>query len=355
MTDKWREVSLSDLFQISMGSKLDFSKMTFDNPEISYVGRSAVFNGNKKVKVDLIDGVIPFEAGSITVALGGSIGSTFLQDEPFYTSQNVSVLVPLRKHNMNKYHKLFIITVLKHQFSLKFVAFGRELNRYIRSNITVSLPHDEMGKIDWNLMENHVKQSISHEREKIADFLYENVVPVGDIDLKSWKIYRIDDLFDVETVKYYQAKTEYKPGRTPFITQTALNNGVETYVDEEYFELERGNCVIVGSIGITAFYQEANFLSDLKIYKIYSNPKKGSKMNKEIGLFLSTIINMEQFKYGYGRQYYSQNLRGTYIKLPSVYNKIMGTFMPDWEYMIGYIKNKNNNVVNEFLRSPVNY
>jgi hypothetical protein len=352
--NNWKEVKLNELFQISMGSKLDFSKMTFDNPEISYVGRSAVFNGNKKLKVDLIEGVIPFEPGSITVALGGSIGSTFLQDEAFYTSQNVSVLIPLAKYNMNKYHKLFIITVLKHQFSLKFVAFGRELNRYIRNDISILLPHNDQGNIDWEYMENHVKQSIDLERERISEFLYKNVRQVPDLNEVLWKSYKISDLFDVQTGKYYQAKTEYKPGNIPLITQTASNNGVETYVDREYFDLEKGNCVIVGSIGITAFYQESDFLSDLKIYKIYSNPKKRSLMNREIGLFLATIINMEQFKYGYGRQYYSENLKDTYIQLPSVYNKVQGYYSPDWDYIINYIKYKNNVVVQDFLKSPLN-
>lgn len=353
MTEKWREVHLTNLFEISMGSKLDFSKMTFDSPEISYVGRSAGFNGNKKVKVDLIEGVAPYEAGSVTVALGGSIGSTFIQDEMFYTSQNVSVLIPLKKHNMNKYHKLFIITILKYQFSLKFVAFGRELNRYIRNSISITLPHDDHGNIEWDYMEDQIKQSINANREKISGFLYNKVFYLSKLENQTWISYKIDELFDVDTVNYFQAKTEFKAGNIPFITQTAINNGVETYVDEEFFKLEKGNCVVIGSIGITAFYQENDFLSDLKIYKIYSSTIKGSRMNKEIGLFLATIINMEQFKYGYGRQFYSSNLKETIIKLPSVFNKIKNLFSPDWEFIIDYIKLRNNIVVKEFLESPI--
>jgi hypothetical protein len=354
MTGKWKEVKLSELFEISMGSKLDFSKMTFENPEVSYVGRSAMFNGNKKTKVDLIDGVEPYNAGCITVALGGSIGSTFLQDEKFYTSQNVSVLIPNEKHRMNKYHKLFIITLLKHQFSLKFVAFGRELNRYIRESILLPMPHTDEGNIDWDYMESQIKLTINDQRNFINKLLYNDIPAVDSLDKQNWQSYIIDDLFDVQTVKYYQAKTEYNPGEIPFITQTALNNGVETYVDEEFFQLEKGNCVIIGSIGITAFYQESDFLSDLKIYKIYGDAKKGSYMNKEIGLFLATILNMEQFKYGYGRQFYSSNLKETRIKLPSVFNKMNNMYVPDWQYMIDYIKVKNNYVINEFLNSSNN-
>lgn len=354
MEGKWKEIKLNELFKVSMGSKLDFSKMTFDEPKISFVGRSALFNGNKKTKVDKIDGVEPYSAGSITVALGGSIGSTFLQDEDFYTSQNVSVLIPYKKHKMNKYHKIFLITLLKHQFSLKFVAFGRELNRYIRDEISLLIPHTSELKIDWDYMENQIKKMIEIERNYISKFKYDNVVSVPQLDTSTWERYKVEDLFDVETVKYHQAKSLFKEGDIPLITQTSMNNGVETYVDKESFELEKGNCVIIGSIGITAFYQEFDFLSDLKIYKIYGNLKKGSHMNKEIGLFISTVINMEQFKYGYGRQYYSANLKNTYIKLPTIRDSFDKEPRPDWDYMIEYIKDLNNKVVDDFMLSPRN-
>lgn len=349
MNKLWKDVKLSDLFQINSGSKMDFSKMTFDNPTVSFIGRSALFNGHNRQKVDLIEGTPPYKAGSITVALGGSIGSTFLQEEPFYTSQNVSVLIPLKKHNMNKYHKLFIITILKYHFSLKFVAFGRELNRYIKNDIVLSLPHKCNGELDWEFMEKKILEIKEIEKEKIRKRIISNAKKVGSINEQIWKEYKIVDLFDVETVTYHQAKTKYEEGNVPYITQTAINNGVETYVDPEFFQLEKGNCITIGSIGLTAFYQKESFLSDLKIYKLYANNLKGSKMNEQIGLFISTIINMEQFKYGYGRQFYSDNVRNTKIALPSVYDKYTKTFSPDWSYMEEYIKNTNNNVIKNYL------
>ncbi len=350
MKNEWKETPLNKLFDIQMGTKLDFSKMTFDKPEISFVGRSGFNNGNNKQKVDLIDGVKPYLPGNITVALGGSIGSTFLQDEPFYTSQNVAVLVPKKRYKMNRYHKLFIITLLKYQFSLKFVAFGRELNRYIRNDINVVVPYLN-NKINWRYMEQKTKNMLELEREKLKKYSYKDFNIELDLKKTDWQKFKMDSLFKIETVKYYQAKTLYQPGKIPFITQTAMNNGVETYVDKEMFELEKGNCVIIGSIGITAFYQEKDFLSDLKIYKIYGDVKKGSIMNKEVGLFISTVLNKEQFKYGYGRQFYLNNLKNTEIMLPSKYNKLKESYEPDWEFIVNYIKMLTNNVINDFIHN----
>ena len=43
--------------------------------------------------VDEINGELPFPAGSMSVALGGSfLGSCFIQKKSFYTAQNVAIL-----------------------------------------------------------------------------------------------------------------------------------------------------------------------------------------------------------------------------------------------------------------------
>lgn len=51
------------------------------------------YNNGVDIKVGYVNDVEPFEAGLVTVALGGSyLGSCFIQEEPFYTGQNVAVM-----------------------------------------------------------------------------------------------------------------------------------------------------------------------------------------------------------------------------------------------------------------------
>ena len=90
--DQWKEFSLTRICQISMGNKFDNDKMSHENPTVNFVSRTAENNGVADF-VDAINGIEPYAAGSLTVALGGSIGSCFLQEKPFYTGQNVAVLV----------------------------------------------------------------------------------------------------------------------------------------------------------------------------------------------------------------------------------------------------------------------
>lgn len=168
---KMRHFFLHKLCSITMGNKLDFNKMSFEEPSINFVGRSA-FNNGVKTKVDYILNKTPYKAGCMTVALGGSIGSTHIQTEDFYTSQNVSVLE--FDSEISVAVKLFISTMLMNECTYKYYPFGRELNKHIRTDFGFYLPikfdntgepvidlthrySDEGYVPDWQFMENYIK------------------------------------------------------------------------------------------------------------------------------------------------------------------------------------------------------
>lgn len=168
---KMRHFFLHKLCSITMGNKLDFNKMSFEEPSINFVGRSA-FNNGVKTKVDYILNKTPYKAGCVTVALGGSIGSTHIQTEDFYTSQNVSVLE--FDSEISVAVKLFISTMLMNECTYKYYPFGRELNKHIRTDFGFYLPikfdntgepvidlahrySDEGYVPDWQFMENYIK------------------------------------------------------------------------------------------------------------------------------------------------------------------------------------------------------
>src|SRR5688500_15927731 len=88
---------LSELFDVSYGSKFDLNKMVLSDVHedtVNFVGRSSQNHGIS-ARVEIVEGCEPFPAGLITVALGGSkLLSAFVQERPFYTAQNVAVLNP---------------------------------------------------------------------------------------------------------------------------------------------------------------------------------------------------------------------------------------------------------------------
>lgn len=132
-TIKTESAELRDIFNVSYGNKFDLNKMPvvdedLDQDGVAFVGRSGKDNGITAF-VGRVENVKPYEAGLITVALGGAILSSFVQPRPFYTGQNVAVLEP--KAPMSIAEKLYYCLCIernRHRYS----AFGREANRTLK-------------------------------------------------------------------------------------------------------------------------------------------------------------------------------------------------------------------------------
>lgn len=175
-TDEWEYFLLKDICTITMGNKMDYSAMSADDPTVNFVGRSADNNGvTGKVNyvTDEKGNIIkPYKAGCVTVALGGSLGSSYLQVEDFYTSQNVSVIE--FEEGVSNSAKLFITTCIMNESKYKYFPFGRELNTHVKTDFGFTLPiqrsldgkpiiddthkYSKQGFIpDWHWMDGYIK------------------------------------------------------------------------------------------------------------------------------------------------------------------------------------------------------
>lgn len=153
------------LFVINSGTKLDKIRMTNNNPEINFVGRANANNGVTDF-IDRIKGLKPYAAGNMTISLGGEyLGSCFVQDKPFYTSQNVNVLIP--QWDMPYYCKQYIASMVFREGRLHYKAFIDELNRHMKKDFTIPLPVDSNENIDWDYMEEYMKKIEQTVKEKL--------------------------------------------------------------------------------------------------------------------------------------------------------------------------------------------
>lgn len=165
-TTTWKRFHLYDenLFTIDSGTKLDRIKMSNNNPSINFVGRANANNGVTDY-IDKIEGLKPYDAGCLTISLGGEyLGSCFIQEKPFYTSQNVNVLIP--KHPMSDYCKRFISTMIFREGRLRYKAFIDELNRHMNTDFTILLPVASDDTPDWDYMEKYM-QTIEQKTKNV--------------------------------------------------------------------------------------------------------------------------------------------------------------------------------------------
>ena len=148
---------LSELFEVSYGTKFDLKQMTVasvdDGEGIAFVSRSAK-NLGIVAHVRPYRGIDPLRAGLITVALGGTyLLSAFVQDSVFYTAQNVAVLTP--RLLMTRATKLYYcLCIGKNRF--KYSAFGREANRSLKDLIVPTLPPEWINTEDAMMAESEI-------------------------------------------------------------------------------------------------------------------------------------------------------------------------------------------------------
>ncbi|MBP5351772.1 MAG: restriction endonuclease subunit S [Fibrobacterales bacterium] len=329
---KFKEFLLTDIFSVEYGNKFDLNKMeTFPTSSIAFVSRTAQNNGISAY-VEPIPGVAPYPAGAITVALGGSIGSTFLQKQPFYTGQNVSVLLP--KTSMSDAAKLFVSCIIMTECSYRFVAFGRELNKHIKRDFTIKLPQSSSGLPDWQIMSNFIAEL--EEKENNGGGTFANALETRNCEIDAtvrtddWGEFKVGELFEVEKGDRL-TKEDQTDGNTPYVGAIDSNNGVSNRIGQE--AIHQGGTISLsynGSVG-EAFYQPEPFWATDDVNVLY--PKPATRLNQWTALFVCTVLRQEKYRYSYGRKWVLEAMNDTIIRLPQTPDG-----KPDWDEMERMIK-----------------
>lgn len=176
---------LDEIFSICYGSQLDLNKCEICGAREGYnfVNRS---NNNCGVssRILRVEKKEPFKAGSITVAMGGSVLSSFVQQEDFYTGQNVKVLVPLKEMSLSE--KLFYCQCIEAN-RFRFSTFGREANYTFDSLLVPSRDEvpPKIKKANTDLSFN--SKSLSETKIKL--------------NTSNWKWFRYDEIFEIKKRK----------------------------------------------------------------------------------------------------------------------------------------------------------
>ncbi len=152
---KWKEFKISDIFDVKYGVNLELNACTEcdakDSNAVNFVARTAENNGIS-AHVLRINDVTPQKAGLISVAGGGSVLSTFLQPEPFYSGRDLYTLAS--KDDISDAAKMFIITIIE-QNKYKY-SYGRQANKTL-PDLILKLPVDDKGNPNYSFMENYIK------------------------------------------------------------------------------------------------------------------------------------------------------------------------------------------------------
>ena len=158
-------------------------------------------------------------------------------------------------------------------------------------------------------------------------------VDVGLFNTQQWRFFKIKDFFKVELSKGDIKLDDMESGTVALISSGETNNGVVGYIDEKgdgKAKIFPPNQITIDMFG-NAFYQSEPFYAVSHGRVNILIPK--FNLTKEIGLFISSLIRQEQYKYSYGRAVYSGVAEEMDIRLPAI-----PSGEPDWEWIESYIR-----------------
>jgi hypothetical protein len=220
-----------------------------------------------------VPGEKPFPEGCITVAMGGTVLASYVQQEKFYTGQNVKVLVP--KQPMTTAVKLFYCSCIEAN-RFRFSTFGREANASFDSLIVPSI-----GEVPNAIKKTQISMPLSKGAASTKRIRLNTI---------SWGRFKMGSLFEIKKGKRL-TKAEMIPGRTRYIGAIDSNNGVSAYIANDE-HLHPANTITVsynGSIGET-FYQEEPFWATDDVNVLY--PK--FTINRCRAMFICAVIEKEK-------------------------------------------------------------
>jgi len=304
-------MKVKDLFILHQGNSLELMNLeTVELSNINFVARTAQNNG-VVAQVEELEDIEPFPAGCISVALGGSVLSSFVQAKPFYTAFHIMALEP--KTNMSLQEKLFYCMCIK--ANAYRYGYGRQANKTLKD---IELPSTLPKWVKVAPIEP-IKTSIKKRPGILRP-------------IQQWKNIRVGDIFSFENCKCSDARSLLSDGDDCYyLGAKKHDNGVMRRVAYDEELMTAGNCIVFicdgqGSVGYSNYMNE-DFIGSTTL-----TVGRNEYINKYVGMFLVSVLDLERPKYSFGRKYRT-NLADTVIKLPAT-----AKGLPDWDYMEKYIK-----------------
>ena len=323
-------VKVEEYFEVIYGVNLELNALELDEGGVNFVGRGSQNNGVVARVASLFE-IEPNPANTISVAGGGSVMETFLQEKPYYSGRDLYYLKP--KIKMTTKQLLFYCTCLR---ANKFrYNYGRQANKTLH---TIRVP--SLGEIP-----DYVKSS----RIPAMPSKKPVIAKQTTLETDKWKHFVYEEIFDVLDGFYNLKPDATEAGDIPLIGASEFNNGSTSFHDIETIELSTkdgknknhdiskkifkgGEHITIsndGSVG-HVFYQPLDFTCSHSVAPV---KLKNAKMNKYIAMFLCSVIGIERYRWNYGRKWRPIKMRKSKIKLPVDING-----NPDWQFMENYIK-----------------
>lgn len=325
---RWKLINLSEIFSsITRGKISDLRNLEDGNTVV--IAAAGVNEG-----FACFSNSDSITSNAMTISLNGvGTGTAFVHNYPFNMNSDCGLVKTKEKISIKA---LQFISVMINNNKDKF-NYGYKANETRLLNLSIKLPINGDGDIDYEFMELYMQQMESNLLNKEIDYVESKLKEIGPKkDVKelykcNWKKFNVKDIFETIQRGKRLKTAEHISGYTPYVSSTALNNGVDRFIGNKENVREFENCLSLansGSVG-SCFYEPFNFIASDHITHL-----KNNSFNKYHYLFMATMLSRLSDKYNFNREINDARISKEIILLP-----IKNDNTPDYDYMEQYIKN----------------
>lgn len=310
----WKDFYLSDFFDFEKGNQNNMASLTTGT--LPLVSAKKTDNGYKGFVSKEQKKIFRGDILTLNNDGDGGAGIAYYQPTSMALDSHVSALIP--KSDLNKYHLLFVsmcITKQRERFGHGYSINGNRLRAF---KIMLPLAADCTNP-DWQFMEEYMRRKetllLKPAVEKLCKrLIHKEILGGGDKLLRSqWKPFSFTEVFtEIQRGKRLK-KADHTEGTVPYVSSTALNNGVDGFVGNEGSVRKFEDCITIansGSVG-SAFFHQYEFVASDHVTQL---KRKG--LDKYAYLFMVPIINRLSEKYSFNREINDERIKREKILLP---------------------------------------
>jgi len=157
-----------------------------------------------------------------------------------------------------------------------------------------------------------------------------------------WKTFYFTEVFtEIQRGKRLK-KADHVAGTIPYVSSTALNNGVDQFIGNEGGVRKFADCLTVansGSVGYSFFHKYEFIASD------HVTELKRQGLDKYAYLFMVPLVNRLSEKYSFNREINDERIKRDKIILPVKENGEI-----DFEFMSSFMKSVEQNILETTLK-----
>ncbi|WP_039914677.1 restriction endonuclease subunit S [Treponema phagedenis] len=287
---------------------------------------------------------IPTEKGGVLTVDSATIGYIAFQNNDFIATDHVEKIIRKDGQRFSKEVGLFLKTAIDKSVFNKY-GYGYKFSQTRIRRQKIMLPVDNQGNPHWEFMENYIKQEQKAQVQKIIDYYEQKILQNGFtlLDFKNieWKAFKFNEIFRKIKRGKRLTKANQITGNIPYISSTALNNGIDNFIKNSGNVRKGKNALTVansGSVG-SCFYHCYEYIASDHVTSL-----QASNADKYIYLFMSTIIKRLEEKYSFNREINDERIKAEKIILPIDKNG-----NPHWEYMSKFMQKLEVEKISNFL------